>query len=82
VKVVNFNWHHTEVELVSFLLRKASSLQKLLLVFSKAAPLDMPGVQRAELLLIHEALTNDKIMLSESDDVATQQYHYEVFLEV
>ena len=42
----------------------------------------MPGVQRADLLLIHEALTNGKIMLSESDDVATQPYHYEVFLEV
>ena len=82
VKVVNFNWHHTEVELVSFLLRKASSLQKLLLVFSKAAQLDMPGVHGADLLLIHEALTNGKIMLSESDDVATQPYHYEVFLEV
>ena len=82
VKVVNFNWHHTEVELVRFLLRKASSLQKLLLVFSKAAQLDMPGVHGADLLLIHEALTNGKIMLSESDDVATQPYHYEVFLEV
>ena len=67
---------------MSFLLRKASFLQKLLLVFSKAAPLDMPGVHGADLLLIHEALTNGKIMLSESDDVATQPYHYEVFLEV
>ena len=82
VKIANFNWHRTEVELVSFLLRKASSLQKLLLVFSKAAQLDMPGVHGADLLLIHEALTNGKIMLSESDDVATQPYHYEVFLEV
>ncbi|KAL6873811.1 hypothetical protein ACP4OV_013893 [Aristida adscensionis] len=81
VKVMNFNWHRVEVELVSFLLRKASSLQKLLIVSSKAAPLDMPGVQRADLLLIYESLTNGKVILSESDDEATQPYHHQVVLE-
>jgi hypothetical protein len=78
VKVMNFNWHRTEVELVSFLLRKASSLRKLLIVSPNIAPLDLPGVQEADLVLFKEALTNGKIILSESDDAATQPYHFEV----
>ncbi|TVU08596.1 hypothetical protein EJB05_42005 [Eragrostis curvula] len=82
VKVMNFNWRRTEVQLVSFLLRKASSLHKLLLVSSNVAPLDIPGVQEADLLLLKEALANGKIMLSESDDAATQPYHSEIFFEI
>uniref|UniRef100_A0A0A9BZ02 At1g61320/AtMIF1 LRR domain-containing protein n=1 Tax=Arundo donax TaxID=35708 RepID=A0A0A9BZ02_ARUDO len=82
VKVMNFNWRCTELQLVSFLLRKATSLQKLLLVSPNIAPLDMPGLQEADLLLVKEALANAKIMLTESDDAATQPYHSEVFIEV
>ncbi|KAL6873733.1 hypothetical protein ACP4OV_013815 [Aristida adscensionis] len=75
VKVNDFNWHRAEVELVSFLLRKARSLQKMLLISQKVALVDVPGVQEADLLLIKEALTNGKLLLSESDDAATQPYH-------
>ncbi|TVU38265.1 hypothetical protein EJB05_11624, partial [Eragrostis curvula] len=82
VKVMNFKWHCTEVQLVSFLLRKATSLQKLLLVSPNVAPLDAPSFIEADLLLLKEALANGKIMLSESEDSATQPYHSEIFIKV
>lgn len=82
VKIMNFNWHHSEVQLVNFLLRKASSLHKLLIVSPNVTPLDLPGVQEEELLFFKEALADGKIMLSESDDVATQPYHSEVFIKL
>ncbi|TVT99531.1 hypothetical protein EJB05_55101, partial [Eragrostis curvula] len=82
VKVMNFKWHRIEVQLVSFLLRKAPSLNKLLLVSPSVAPLDVAGVQDSDLLLLKEAQADGKIMLSESDDSATQPYHSEVFIEV
>ncbi|CAL5049563.1 unnamed protein product [Urochloa decumbens] len=81
VKVMNFNWCWAEVQLVSFLLRKAKSLQKLLVVSPNVTPPDVPGVQDEDLLFLKEALANGKIMLSESDDAATQPYHSEVFIE-
>jgi hypothetical protein len=81
VKVKNFNWQCAEVQLVSFLLRKAKSLQKLLIVSPNVTPPDVPGVQEADLLFLKEALANGKIMLSESDDAAIQPYHSEVFIE-
>ena len=81
IKVMNFNWCSTEVQLLSFLLRKASSLRKLLIVSPNVTPLDMPGVQDADLLLLKEALANGKIMLSESDDATIQPYHSEAFIK-
>jgi hypothetical protein len=81
VKVMNFNWRCTEVQLVSFLLRKAKSLHKLLIVSPNVTPLDVPGVEEADLLFLKEALTSGKIMLTESDDAATQPYHSEVFIK-
>ncbi|KAG2608054.1 uncharacterized protein LOC120668517 [Panicum virgatum] len=77
VKFRNFNWLRAEVQLVSFLLRKANSLDKLLIVSPRVTPLDLPDVQEANLLLVKEALANGKIMLSKSDDAATQPYHSE-----
>ncbi|CAN6206880.1 unnamed protein product [Urochloa humidicola] len=82
IKVTNFNWCCTEVQLVSFFLRKAKSMQKLLIVSPNITPVDVPGVQEADLLFLKEALANGKIMLSESDDAATQPYHSEAFIEV
>ncbi|KAG2613791.1 hypothetical protein PVAP13_4KG391000, partial [Panicum virgatum] len=75
VKFMNFNWCRAEVQLVSFLLMKASSLHKLLIVSPHVTSLDLPDVQEANLLLIKEALATGKIMLSKSDDAATQPYH-------
>ncbi|KAL6873731.1 hypothetical protein ACP4OV_013813 [Aristida adscensionis] len=79
VKVMNFNWHRFEVQLVSFLLRKASSLDKLLLVSPNVTPQHVPGVPEADLLLIEEALAGGHIVLSESDDAAIQPFHSEAF---
>ncbi|KAL6603617.1 hypothetical protein ACP70R_043978 [Stipagrostis hirtigluma subsp. patula] len=82
VKVMNFNWRRFEVQLVSFLFRKCSSVHKLLLVSPNVAPLYVPGIHEADVLLLQEALANGKIILSESDDPTTQPFHSEVFLEV
>ncbi|KAL6838419.1 hypothetical protein ACP4OV_031664 [Aristida adscensionis] len=83
VKVMNFSWRsRTQIKLVSFLMSKPRSLKKLLLVSPDVAPLDMLAVEDADVLLLKEALTSGKIMLSESDDDATQAYHSEVFLEI
>ncbi|KAF8658770.1 hypothetical protein HU200_059256 [Digitaria exilis] len=82
VKVMNFNWHCSEVQLVGFLLRKASSLRKLLIVSPNVTPPpDLPCVE-SDFLLIKEALTNGKIILSESDDAGIQPYHSKVFIMV
>ena len=80
VKVMNFNWCPSEVQLVSFLLRKASSLQKLLIVSRNVTPVDLPGAPEADLSLLKEALVNGTIMFTESDNAATQPYH-EAFIE-
>lgn len=81
VKVINFNWKRFEVQLVSLLLRKATSLNKLLLVSPNVAPLHVPGVQEDALLLLKEALASGRIIVSESDDPAIQPFHPEVFIE-
>jgi len=81
IKVMNFNWCPTEVQLVSFLLRKASSLWKLLIVSHNVTPVDSPGAPEADLLLLKEALVNGKIMLTTSDNEAAQPYH-EAYIKV
>jgi len=82
VKVTNFNWCPTEVQLVSFLLRKASSLQKLLIVSRSVIPVDLPSAPEADLLLLKEALASGKIVFREFDDGATEPYHSEVFTKL
>jgi hypothetical protein len=75
VKVMDFNWNPAEVQLVSFLLRKARSLRKLLIVSRNVTPVDLPDAPEADLSLLKEALVNGKIMFTESDNAATQPYH-------
>ncbi|CAO2193115.1 unnamed protein product [Urochloa humidicola] len=82
VKVMDFNWRRAEVRLVSFLLRKASSLHRLLIVSPNVTPPDLDAGLEADLLLLKEALANGKLMLSESDDAAVQPYHSEVFIKL
>ena len=82
VKVTNFNWCCIEVQLVSFLLRKASSLWKLLIVSPNVTPLDLPGVPEADVLLLIEPLASGKIVFREFDDGATEPYHSEVFTKL
>ncbi|CAL4966795.1 unnamed protein product [Urochloa decumbens] len=82
VKVMNFNWRRFEVILVSLLLRKATSLHKLLLVSPNINPQHVPDVQEADLSLLKEALACGRIIVSKSDDLATQPFHSEVFIKV
>ncbi|CAN6215875.1 unnamed protein product [Urochloa humidicola] len=82
VKVMNFNWRRFEVQLVSLLLRKATSLHKVLLVSPNVNPQHVPGVQEADLFLLKEALSSGRIIVSKSDDPATQPFHSEVFIKV
>ncbi|CAN6177049.1 unnamed protein product [Urochloa humidicola] len=82
VKVMSFNWRRFEVQLVSLLLRKATSLHKVLLVSPNVNPQHVPGVQEANLFLLKEALASGRIIVSKSDDPATQPFHSEVFIKV
>ena len=75
VKVMGFNWNPDEVQLVTFLLKKARSLHKLLIVSRNVTPVDSHGAPEADILLLKEALVNGKIMLITSDNAATQPYH-------
>ncbi|KAL6873834.1 hypothetical protein ACP4OV_013916 [Aristida adscensionis] len=81
-KVMNFNWSCSEVQLVCFLLRKASSLNKLLLVSSNvtASP-HVTCVPKADLLLLNKAFANDLIIVNKCDDTATQPFYSEVFIK-
>ncbi|TVU08595.1 hypothetical protein EJB05_42004, partial [Eragrostis curvula] len=81
VKVMNFNWRCFEVLLVSFLLRKARSLHKLLLVSPNVTLLNVPGVPEADLLVIKNAMDNGRLMLSGSAAAATKPFHSEVFID-
>ncbi|XP_066375212.1 uncharacterized protein [Miscanthus floridulus] len=81
VKVMNFNWRRFEPNRpLSLLLRKATSLNKLLLVSPNVASLQVPGVQEDNLLL-KETLASGRIIVGESDDPAIQPFHPEVFIE-
>ncbi|KAJ1260474.1 hypothetical protein BS78_10G235400 [Paspalum vaginatum] len=76
VKFVGFNWHHTAVQLVSFLLRKARSLRKLLLV---SAARDLLALEIAQHTVLREARADGKLLLRRFDDAAAPQpYHSEV----
>ncbi|XP_037462622.1 uncharacterized protein LOC119334058 [Triticum dicoccoides] len=78
VKITNFSWNRYELQLVLFLLRKASSLHKLVLITPSLEPLHVPGIQKADLLFLAEAVANGKVILSGSDDAATQPFHSDV----
>jgi hypothetical protein len=82
VKVTNFNWCCIEVQLLCFLLRKACSLRKLLIVSPNVTPLDLSGVPEAGVVLLKEALASGKIVFREFDDGATRPYHSEVFTKL
>lgn len=75
VKISNFKWHCNEIELVYFLFRKASSLQKLILVSPK-------GVHsEADLFLLEKAPANAQIILCDSDESKIRPFHSDVFVE-
>jgi hypothetical protein len=76
VKVMNFNWRRFEVQLVSFLLRKATSLHKVLLVSPNVLPLHVPGVQEADLFLLKEALARELQLLMLASLTIQQLNHF------
>uniref|UniRef100_A0A0A9AVY9 FBD domain-containing protein n=1 Tax=Arundo donax TaxID=35708 RepID=A0A0A9AVY9_ARUDO len=86
-KMINFKGHFFEMRLVSFLLRKATGLKKLLLIAPKGnhmealrkEPMDTSCFLEAELLRLKNASQNAQIVLSESDPAAIQPMHSDVF---
>lgn len=88
-KLMNFKGHYFEMRLVSFLLRRATSLQKLLLVpppvgvgnYMEAfgeKPLDASGFLDT-VLNFEKASPDAEIILSDSDPAAIQPMHSVVF---
>ncbi|PWZ16421.1 F-box/LRR-repeat protein [Zea mays] len=81
VKVMNFNWRPTEVQLLGFLLRRASPLCELLIVSNNAMPLNLSGVPDEDLTLLLDGIDNGKITVRKSDDAEIQPCHSEDFIK-
>ncbi|GJM90264.1 hypothetical protein PR202_ga06526 [Eleusine coracana subsp. coracana] len=89
VKMTNFKGHRNEMQLVDFLLRKASCLKKLFLIapkedhprgFRKIQSDVLPNFGKTEILLLERASANVQIVFSEPNDPETQPLHSEVFV--
>ncbi|XP_066324943.1 F-box protein At5g03100-like [Miscanthus floridulus] len=87
-KMTNFKGHRNEMQLVGFLLRKSSSLNKLFLIAPKEdhsqglhkIQSDMlPDLLKKEILHLERASANAQIFFSEPD-AQTQPLHSEVFV--
>ncbi|KAF0904629.1 hypothetical protein E2562_036005 [Oryza meyeriana var. granulata] len=84
VRIMNFNRTRIEIQLVSFLLRKARDINTLQLVSPSpnTIPLGALGVEQEDIRpIIQEALANGVIKYSKSDDGTTQPCHSEVFIK-
>lgn len=81
MKVMNFNWRPTEVQLLGFLLRRASPLCELLIVSNNAMPLNLSGVPDEDLTLLLDGIDNGKITVRKSDDAEIQPCHSEDFIK-
>lgn len=89
IKMVNFHGTKNEMKLVSSMVRKATRLNKLLLVARKRheheelqkIPLDELHSLETKLLLLEKASANVQIILRDSDEPATQSVHSEVITE-
>jgi hypothetical protein len=86
-KITNFKWQCNEIELVHFLFRKASSLQKLILVTPPGtrAARDQSGkpiFQDAKLLHMEKAPPNAEVVtLSACCGAKTKPFHRDAFLQ-
>ncbi|CAL5049558.1 unnamed protein product [Urochloa decumbens] len=85
-KMMKFKGHYCEMRLISFLLRKAPALKKLLLVSHKGHiealgkdTLDISYFMNLKLLGSRKASPDAKIILSETDFAANQPVHSDVF---
>ncbi|KAL6629866.1 hypothetical protein ACP70R_029631 [Stipagrostis hirtigluma subsp. patula] len=89
VKMTNFKGHRNEMQLVDFLLRKASSLKKLFLIapkedhpqgIRKVQSDALPHFLKTEVSLLERASANTQIVFSEPDGPQIQPLHSEVFV--
>ncbi|XBI04848.1 hypothetical protein VPH35_133083 [Triticum aestivum] len=84
VKIMNFSWNHFELQLFDFV----ENLYALhygtegVLITPSLEPLHVPGIQKADLLFLAEAVANGKVSLSGSDDAATQSFHSDVSADI
>ncbi|CAN6215881.1 unnamed protein product [Urochloa humidicola] len=85
-KMMKFKGQYSEMRLISFLLRKAPALKKLLLVAPKGHikalgkdTLDISYFMKLKLLGSRKASPDAKIILSETDFAANQPVHSDVF---
>jgi hypothetical protein len=87
VKMTNFKGHHNEMRLVDFLLRNASSLNKLFLVSPKEEHPQglqkihsdvLPNFLKEEIL--EKASANTQIFFSEPGSSEVQPLHSEIFI--
>jgi len=87
VRMMKFKGHYFELRLVSFLLRKATGLKKLLLVAPKGNLMDRVGNDHVDLspfvetkqLPFRRASPNVQIILSKCDSAGIQPVHAEIF---
>ncbi|XP_062224029.1 F-box protein At5g03100-like [Phragmites australis] len=91
VKMTNFKGHRNEMQLVEFLLRKASCLKKLFLIAPKedhhqglrkvqSDVLMLSNFLKTKILLLERASANTQIIFSEPDGHQIQALHSEVFV--
>ncbi|CAN6200735.1 unnamed protein product [Urochloa humidicola] len=85
-KMMKFKGHYSEMRLISFLLRKAPALKKLLLVAPEGHikalgkdTLDISYFMKLKLLGSRKVSPDAKIILSETDFAANQPVHSDVF---
>ncbi|KAG8045500.1 hypothetical protein GUJ93_ZPchr0008g12334 [Zizania palustris] len=80
VKIRNFNWGRYELQLVSFLLRKASSMRTLLLVAPRLVPLNELRMEQADIPLVEAALMSGQLVVVEFlDDPLYRPFHSKIF---
>jgi hypothetical protein len=89
VKTTNFKGHRNEMQLLGFLLRKASCLKKLFLIAPKEdhsrGPRKiqsdvLPSFLQAEIYSLERASANVQIIFSEPNGPEIQPLHSEVFV--
>ena len=87
VRMMKFKGHYFELRLVSFLLRKATGLNKLLLVAPEGNlmdtvgndPVDLSSFVETKQLPFKRASPNVQIILSKCDSAGIQPVHAEIF---
>uniref|UniRef100_A0A0D9UYV4 F-box domain-containing protein n=1 Tax=Leersia perrieri TaxID=77586 RepID=A0A0D9UYV4_9ORYZ len=81
-KIKNFNWRRYDLQLLVFLLRKTSSVPRLLIVSPRNLRFEDLGLQQADLSLIQAALNRGQLILETSDnDAVCRPFHSTIYKE-